>query len=218
MMVEHPIQRVISDIANTLVTIDSSKVPFQTRSRSYSPGVGPYGEPQLLKKISSILNKNDAYHRKIVTRRTPDLLIHGSWALEFKIIRPFGDNGKEAENWSVNLLHPYEGNQSSLGDCLKLCNLHIPERKAVVVIGFEHNPPVIPLEPLIESFELLAQEILSIQLGPRIVERRENLIHPIHQQLSVIAWEVLGKGESSEHLPEKKANGTPDWKNFILQI
>src|SRR6058998_405930 len=33
---------------------------------------------------------------------------------------PFGDNGKEAENWSVNLLHPYEGNVSTIGDCCKL--------------------------------------------------------------------------------------------------
>jgi len=41
-------------------------------------------------------------------------------ALEFKIARPFGDNGKEAENWSVNLPHPYAGNVSVIGDCLKL--------------------------------------------------------------------------------------------------
>ena len=98
MMVELPLQRVISDIANALVAIASSGVPFQTRSRSYSPGVGPYGEPQLLKKVAASLNKMNVYHRKIVTRRNPDLLIHGSWTFECKIVRPFGYYGKEAEN------------------------------------------------------------------------------------------------------------------------
>jgi len=120
-MTDLSLEKIISDVANTLGEIDSSRVPFQTRSRTYSPGVGPYGEPQLLKKCIEILNKLDIYTRKIVTKRTPDILIRGSWALEFKIVRPFGDNGKEAENWSVNLLHPYKGNQSSLGDCMKLC-------------------------------------------------------------------------------------------------
>jgi len=47
-------------------------------------------------------------------------LIKGLWVIEVKIARPFGDNGKEAEAWSVNLLHPYAGNTSIIGDCLKL--------------------------------------------------------------------------------------------------
>ena len=125
----------------------------------------------------------------------------------------------QAENWSVNLIHPYSGNQSSLGDGLKLRNLHITERKAVVVIGYEHNPPVIPLRPLIDSFELLATQILNIQLGPRIEAKRTNLIHPVHQQLSVYAWEVLGTSAvfSNKFLGNKE-NSTPDWKNYVLEI
>lgn len=42
----------------------------------------------------------------------PDVLVPNRWALEFKIVRPFGDNGIEAERWSQNLLHPYPGNVS----------------------------------------------------------------------------------------------------------
>jgi hypothetical protein len=49
------------------------------------------------------LNALPAYAGAVRTKRTPDLLIPGAWALEFKLARPFGDNGKEAENWSVNL-------------------------------------------------------------------------------------------------------------------
>ena len=75
------------------------------------------------------------------------------------------------------------------------------------------------MKPLIDSFELLANNILNIQLGPRIEETRTNLIHPVHQQLSVFAWEVLGTNtEFSNQLPGKKANGTPDWKNYVLEL
>lgn len=185
-MVE-PLKDVISDVADVFVVIDSSRVPY----RNYQLGVGPYGEPQLLRKTAEILNSQDIYRGRVETRRNPDLLIRESWAMEFKLARPFGDNGREAENWSVNLLHPYEGSQSALGDCLKLRQLDCSEKKAVVVVGYEHDPPVITLEPLIKGFEMLAEHILKIELGPQIVENRKNLVHPIHQQLTVYSWQVL---------------------------
>ncbi len=177
----------IGDIAAELVAIDSSGVPF----KQFQPGVGPYGEPQLIRELAQRLNERPSYSGKVVTKRTPDLLITGHWAIEFKIARPFGDNAKKAENWSVNLLHPYEGNASLIGDCLKLNRLEIPERKAVAVIGYEHSPPQISLEPLIRSFELLAKEIANVSLTPRVHVTRSELSHPVHQQLTVYAWEVL---------------------------
>jgi hypothetical protein len=97
-----------------------------------------------------------------------------------------------AENWSVNLLHPYPGNVSLIGDCLKLHNLSLDERKAVAVIGYEHSPPHVHLQPLIRSFELLSREIAGVQLSNRVEIFRNGLIHPVHQQLTVFAWEVLG--------------------------
>ena len=177
----------ISNIADALLSIDKSGIPF----RKYQPGVGPYGEPQVLKRIAEYLNNQPATRKLVQTKRTPDLLIKGHWAMEFKIARPFGDNGLEAENWSVNLLHPYEGNTSSIGDCLKLLSSNLPERKAVVAIGYEHDPTVIPLSVLVDSFELLADQIMGIKLGNRITENRKGLVHPVHQQLTVYAWEVL---------------------------
>jgi hypothetical protein len=182
------LKTVVSDVADSLVAIDSSRVPF----RAFKLGVGPYGEPQLLRKVALILNSKPAYLRRVETRRSPDLLIRGSWGLEFKIVRPFGDNGKEAEDWSVNLLHPYDNNTSALGDCMKLLRSNIPEKKAVAVIGYEHDPPRIPIEPLIQSFEILAEKIVKIKLGPRETESRRSLVHPVLQQLKVYAWEVCG--------------------------
>ena len=105
--------------------------------------------------------------------------------MEFKIARPFGDNGKEAENWSVNLLHPYEGNVSVIGDCMKLQRLNGPERKAVVVVGYEHTPPRIPLSPLFDAFACVATQVLNLKLGQRVEVLKSGLRHPVHQQVTV---------------------------------
>jgi hypothetical protein len=81
-------------------------------------------------------------------------------------VGPYGDNGREAENWSVNLLHPYQGKVGLIGDCLRLQKLGGPERKAAVVIGYEHSPPKIPLSPLIDAFELVATRVAGVRIGP----------------------------------------------------
>ena len=181
------LSEVINDITDALVLIDASKVPF----RKFKPGVGPYGEPQLVKLISDNLNELPKYNEKVITKRTPDLLIPNEWALEFKIARPFGDNGNEAENWSVNLLHPYSGNTSTIGDCLKLIQLECQERLAVVVIGYEHSPAIIKLSPLIKSFELITKQIFNIRLSERVETHRVNLVHPIHQSLRVLSLGII---------------------------
>jgi hypothetical protein len=181
-------ERLITDVADALVALDGSGVPF----KQFRPGIGPYGEPQLVAYVARHLNDLEAYRGLAASKRTPDLLIRGRWALEFKIARPFGDNGNEAENWSVNLLHPYPGNVSVVGDCLKLLKWSGPERKAVVVVGYEHTPPQISLAPLLRAFEVVAVEVAGLRIGKRALESRRELIHPVHQQLTVASWEILG--------------------------
>jgi len=181
------LEELVADVAGALVNVDASRVPF----RAFQPGVGPYGEPQLVKLITAFLNRSPKYHNAACTRRTPDLLIPNHWAVEFKITRPFGDNGKEAENWSVNLLHPYAGNVSTIGDCHKLLKLPGLERKAVVVIGYEHVPAQVDLTPLVRSFEVIAGQVAGIRLSDRVECRREGLVHAVHQSFRVFAWEVL---------------------------
>jgi hypothetical protein len=155
--------------------------------KDFKPGIGPYGEPQIVKIIAERLERKGISAR---TRRTPDLEIGKEWAVEFKIIRPFGDNGKEAENWTVNLLHPYPGNVSLIGDAIKL--LQIPEysHKGLFIIGYEHDPAKISLDPLICSFEQITRGVLNIQLGERIEEKRTKLVHPEHQVVRCIGWEL----------------------------
>ena len=181
------LSEIVADIGKSIVSLDAGG----TRFRDFQPGVGPFGEPQLVKNIAARLNTLEKYGGRVRTKRCPDLLVEGDWAIEVKIARPFGDNGKEAENWSVNLLHPYRGNVSSIGDCYKLLDLEIPERRAVLVIAYEHNPSQIDLTPLVESFEVVARNVAHIRLGPRVEERHDSLIHPIHQAVRLFAWEVL---------------------------
>lgn len=60
----------IREIANGLVHIDGTRVPF----RAFQPGVGPYGEPQLVKLLAAYLNKLAKFHGPVRTKRAPDLL------------------------------------------------------------------------------------------------------------------------------------------------
>jgi hypothetical protein len=190
------VEEIAFDIAGALVEIDSSGPPF----KQFHRGVGPYGEPQLVAEIARRLNDIPRYRGAVVTKRTPDLLIPGEWLLEFKIARPFGDNGKQAENWSMNLLHPYPGNTSTIGDCLKLLSLPSKEKKAVIVIGYEHDPPQIDLSPLIDAFEVVATQVVEIRLGKRVEILRQQLVHPVHQRLRVFAWEVLSGTDDTPFL------------------
>ena len=111
-------------------------------------------------------------------------------AMEFKIVRPFGDNGKEAENWSVNLLHPYRGNVSSIGDAYKLLEYQGSAKRAVFVLAYEHGTARIPVEPLLRSFEVIAGSVCHLPLGKRVEETRTDLVHPVHQVLRCVAWEL----------------------------
>ncbi|UCC80651.1 MAG: hypothetical protein JSW64_04630 [Candidatus Zixiibacteriota bacterium] len=174
---------VVKIIAKILKDFDSEYPRF----KKFKPGIGPYGEPQIVKIISRKLSRSGILAK---TRRCPDLEIGYEWAIEFKIVRPFGDNGKEAENWSVNLLHPYAGNTSLIGDAMKLIELTEYKHKGLFVIGYEHKPAKISLDPLINSFEVLMKAVVKIKLGQRIESCYNGLVHPEHQVVRCIGWEL----------------------------
>ena len=178
---------IVGHIADAIAALDACGVPF----KAFAKGAGPYGEPQLVRSIADSLNRRPEYGNRAKVKRSPDLLLEGLWAFEVKLARPFGDNGREAENWSVNLLHPYPGNVSSIGDALKLQSHAGPERRAVIAVGYEHSPPQISLDSLFRGFELIATNVVGVRIGPRVQERRLGLVHSVHQQVIVVAWEVL---------------------------
>ncbi len=174
---------IVKTIADILKEYDLEKPTH----KAFHPGIGPFGEPQIVRLIANRLT-NKGFLAK--TKRTPDLEILNEWAIEFKVVRPFGDNGLEAENWSVNMLHPYPGNTSLIGDAIKLSGMVNYQCKGLFVIGYEHTVPKIPLDPLINSFELITRQLMNINLGQRIEERRGELIHKEHQVLRCIGWEL----------------------------
>jgi hypothetical protein len=180
----------VEDIANALAAVDASGAAH----KQFKPGIGPFGEAEAVRAALGWLksSKPDTY-RSAATKRLPDLLIPGEWAIELKVVRPFGDNGLPAEHWSENVLHPYPGNTSSLGDCLKLAGSQLAERKAVVIFGYEHTPERVPLAAAVRGFELLAAQLLGLNILRAEQALRTGLIHPVHQQLRVFGYEVLVK-------------------------
>jgi hypothetical protein len=76
---------------------------------------------------------------------------------------------------------------------MKLLEMRGPERRGVVVIGYEHAPAVIDLTTLVDAFEAIASQVAQIHLSQRLEQRRDGLVHPVHQVVRVFGWEVLGR-------------------------
>jgi hypothetical protein len=186
--------QIVADYAEALKAVDGTGGAFN----AYQPGIGPFSESEGLKLALGYLKETQpttyqfAGERPYPHSRTRcDLVIPGEWAIEFKMLRPYGDNGKPAEHWSENALHPYLGNTSAVGDCLKLTRSEFAERKSVIIYGFEHNPPEILLEPTIRAFEVIAEQVMGIRLSARHLAHFGGLIHPVFHQGAVYGWEVL---------------------------
>jgi hypothetical protein len=190
------IEALVKDVADALARIDAA-APIGS-ARRFRPGIGPLTESELTDALfRDLAATQPATYLGCGPKSYPgsraicDIVVQGKWAIELKLARPFGDNGKPAERWSENLLYPYRGNTSAIGDCLKLVGSTIAARKGVVIIGYEHSPPQIALEPAVRGFELLADVVCGLVLSPRVERTVTGLIHPYHQQARVYGWEVL---------------------------
>ena len=175
-------------IGEALAQIDQ----LAPQNGNFLPGIGPLREPQLVSKIKTYFNEHfNQRYPNACTQILPDFIIPDMWAIEFKIVRPFGNDGNAAEHWSSRLLHPYPGNTSSIGDIYRLTNLDLKIRKGIVVVSYEHQPAQVSLEPLLSAFELIARDVCGFHLSNRYQVIIPNLIHPIHQTAKVYGWEIL---------------------------
>jgi hypothetical protein len=193
------LNKVVGDFAGAFKAVDSTAPQGKSRSRTYAPGIGPLTEEEAVGRALAYLKQSRPdYYKAAGPKRYPgdrrkcDLVIPSEWAIEFKLIRPYGDNGKEAEHWSENILHPYPGSTSSIGDCMKLLTSGFAERRAVIVFGYEHESPQIRLDIAVKAFEVIATEVWGIRLGPRSYAEFDELIHPCHQRGKVYGWEIMG--------------------------
>ena len=124
------------------------------------------------------------------TRQACDLCLgeppDWEWAIEIKMLRLMGDNGKPNDNMLMHILSPYPEHRSALTDCKKLVAWRFGNRKAVLIYGYDYEDW--PMEPAISAFELLAST--KVALGPRRSAEFGGLVHPVHTRGQVFAWEV----------------------------
>jgi hypothetical protein len=194
------LKQVVSDIAHAMVHIDKTREAWHNTRHQFRPGVGPFGEPQLVKRIMKYLKKIPKYDDVSIPHLCPDLLIPDEWAIEFKIIRTFGDNGikYDPERWALNMLNPYPGHHSVIGDCYKLLDFPC-KRKAVIAIAYEHadQKDDVDLTPLLESFDAIVKQLGDFRLSQRIGGRRVRIRHRCYKRFRLFAWEVLGRANAA---------------------
>jgi hypothetical protein len=109
------------------------------------------------------------------------------WAIEAKLLRLYGDNGKLNDNMLMHVLSPYPAHRSALTDCEKLAASGLLARNAILIFGYDYDGW--EMDPAIEAFERLARERVTI--GTRHEAAYAGLVHPVHQRGRVFAWEVV---------------------------
>jgi hypothetical protein len=190
-----PLADVVIDFAQAIQAVDSAE-PVEA---SYLPGIGPLREARTVELVMTHLAGADpvryASHALGVrygdrTRQEADICLGGpapwEWAIEVKMLRLLGDNGKRNDNMVTHILSPYPANKSALTDCTKLLTASLGIHKAVLIYGFDY--PLWPMDPAIEAFEALASR--EVNLVDRAVAMFDGLMHPVHQRGRVFGWEV----------------------------
>jgi hypothetical protein len=197
------LSELVSDIATSIKRIDERR-PQAANARTgalYQPGIGPHSETgavQLIKRELEEL-RPEKYRAKLTlgvaypgeSRQKCDICLGSpdawEWALEAKLLRIMGDNGKPNDNMLMHILSPYPVNRSALTDCAKLANSPNALRKAVIIYGFDYSDH--PMDPAIDAFEVLARR--QVRLGERISAQFADLVHPIHSNGRIFGWEVF---------------------------
>src|SRR5262245_39374525 len=198
--------RIVDDFAAGMAAVDARR-PQASSARTeklYQPGLGPHTEAQTVNMVLSELASSQpqsyarAYKLEVpylnASRSKCDLCLgpngDWSWAVEIKMLRLMGDNGKPNDNILMHILSPYPAHRSALTDCQKLLQSGLPGRKALLVFGYEYAEW--PMEPALQALERLAR--FDVQLSARSEAHVSCLVHPVHQEARVVAWEILNGG------------------------
>ena len=112
--------------------------------------------------------------------------LNWEWVIEIKMFRILGDNGKTNDNILMHILSPYPKHRSALTDCKKLLVSGFEAKKAILIYGYESEEW--PIDIAIDAFEKLAKS--EVTLSARFTSAFTNLIHPVHRESKVYAWEI----------------------------
>ena len=164
--------------------------------RVYQPGIGPFGEDKAVdltvEQMKAAFPGDYAELRSRApypgSRRRCDLVLGTppAWAIEVKMARFRGDNGKPDDTAAKDLLSPFDCDRSAVTDCAKLAGSAIAPNRAVLIYGFDD--PLRPLATMVEAFEALAST--RVRLGPRCVATLGGLVHPVLSSGRVFGWTV----------------------------
>jgi hypothetical protein len=194
------LRELVEGFATAICAIDACKpqaVGART-GRLYQPGIGPHTERETIRLVTQELvlrQRYDGYALDVPYpgggRQRCDWCIGSpptwDWAIEAKLLRLFGDNGKLNDNMLMHVLSPYRAHRSALTDCEKLAASGLPGRTAILIFGYDYDGW--EMDPAIEAFERLARERVTI--GTRYDAAYTGLVHPVHERGRVFAWEVL---------------------------
>jgi hypothetical protein len=61
------LNELVADVMSAIIEVDAARVSF----RAFQPGVGPYGELQLVKAVAAYLNRIPKYPGSVRTKRCP---------------------------------------------------------------------------------------------------------------------------------------------------
>jgi hypothetical protein len=122
------LEQFVADFARGLAAADARR-PQARNARSgqpFLPGIGPHTEAQTIELAMAELSLQQPsmyslYRRDVpypnMPRQLCDLVLQyepgqAVWALEFKLLRLAGDNGKPNDNMLMHLLSPYASHRS----------------------------------------------------------------------------------------------------------
>jgi len=195
---EISLETFVRAFADAFARIDARSPVWVSRSgRAYQPGLGPHGENEVVRLVLAELTgapphvtvaAGQALPYPNGSRQKCDLWLGAplKWAIEVKMARFRGDNGKPDDTALKDLISPYEDDHSALTDCVKLARSDFPCRTALLVYGFDFDDR--PLDPAIDALETLARA--RVKLGQRIEVRLGPLVHPVMSAGRVFAWEI----------------------------
>ena len=195
------LEQLIYDFAQGLVEADSM-APIAVNQRSgkpFSAGIGPHTVAQTVNLVMSSLSRNlpnrymDRYRESVPypkSRQKCDLCFGNppsfNLAVEVKMIRLLGDNGKPNDNLVTHILSPYPAHRSSFTDVEKLLSSGLALENAILMYAYDYDDW--PSLPLIEAFEMLVRPRYC--LGTRIEATFDGLMHPVHSRGTVYAWQL----------------------------
>lgn len=215
------LSQIVSAFAEGIKEADAA-MPIAVNQRSgkpFRPGIGPHTESDTIQLAFGAFAQGRLPQAdfEVPYPASPnqkcDIFFDGDpgWAIEVKMLRMYGDNGKPNDNMLLHLLSPYPKHRSAVTDCPKLRDSGFPHRLAIVIYGYESEQ--FPLSPAITAFETLAREHNT--LSTRCEAHFDALVHPVHRSGSVYGWELphsetlgyvgAGKNQVNPGLPGKEA-------------